>query len=368
MRRRYLHSMADNLLPMIHLLNKYAGRWHHLECYAIPRDLLSAFKINLNDQGLQASTLHIANIEPADGWVDTPPIVQGFSPIVVELSGVPFPSIGISWSRVTRVHALEFSVDECIELFRQAPLLTDCTFLDVESDQQEYPLPNGNITHTGLNSLRLQLGDSVMSTFLCHLSFPSLLELHLQIQADGINDAPLTDKFVSFFKRSPLLKTLKLLGPIIKHDSELVRVLSTTPALTHLYISRYVSTSLTLHHLFTRLAESWLVEDDPCRASEQFLPKLQCLHFSGHSPNPWDDLSKAFGPISEITNPRRRPFNQLQFESLDYEADRDNEHSANMMKLVPLKDAGIDLKIMDPDYDNKDLLEEYLSSTPQNTP
>jgi hypothetical protein len=242
-RSRYPHNIADNLLPMlpmIHLLNKYAGRWHHLGFYAIPCGLLSAFKINLNDQGLQgASTLHIANMlhDPAEGWVDTPPIVQGFSPTVIELSHVPFSSIGISWSRATRVQALGFSVDECIELFRRAPLLTDCTFLDVRSDQQKYPLPNGNIIHTGLNSLYLQLGDSVLNTFLCHLSFPSLVELHLQVQADGINDAPLTDKLLSFFERSPLLKTLKLLGPIIEHDSELVRVLSTTPALTHLYIS-----------------------------------------------------------------------------------------------------------------------------------
>ena len=182
-----------------------------------------------------------------------------------------------------------------------------------------------------VTSLIPAFGNSVMNTFLCHLSFPLLLELHLQVQADEINDAPLTDIFLSFFKQSPLLKTLKLLGPIIEHDSELVRVLSTTPALTHLYISLYVSTPLTLHHLFTHLAESWLV-DDPCRASEQFLPKLQCLHFSGHSPNPWDDLSKAFGPISEITNPRRRPFNQRRFESLDYDAYRDSGHNANMCR------------------------------------
>jgi hypothetical protein len=39
-----------------------------------------------------------------------------------------------------------------------------------------------------------------------------------------------------------------------------------------------------------------------------------------------------------------------------------------MKRLVPLKDAGIDLKIMDPNYKNKDLLEEYLSNSPQNTP
>jgi len=369
MRSRYIYNIADNLLPMVHLLNKYAGRWHHLGFHAIPHNLLSAFKVNLNGQGLQgASTLHIANVlrEPAEGWVGTPPIVQGLSPTVVKLSRVPFPSIGISWSRVTRVQALGFSVDECIELFHRAPLLTDCMFLDVGSDQQEYPLPNDIIIHTSLNTLRLQLGDSIINTFLFHLSFPSLLELHLQ--SNGLDDAPLTDKLLSFFERSPLLKTLKLLGPIIEHDNELVHVLSTTPALTHLYIYLYDSTPLTLHYLFTRLAESWLVEDDPCRASEQFLPKLQCLHFSGYSSNPWDDLSKAFGPISEITNPRRRPFNQLQFESLDYDADRDNEHSTNMMRLVPLKEAGINLKIMDPDYDNKDLLEEYLCSSPQNTP
>jgi hypothetical protein len=354
---------------MVHLLNKYASRWRHLGFYAIPHDLLSAFKINLNDPGLQgASALHTVNIyrDPVEEWTATSPIVQGLSPTAVELSLVPFPSIGISWNRVTRVQASRFSVDGCIELFRHAPLLTDCTFLEVGCDQQEYPLPNGNIIHTDLNSLHLQLDDPVLNTFLCHLSLPSLLELQLD---DKLNDAPPIDSLLSFFERSPLLKTLKLLGPIIEYDSELVRVLSTTPALTHLYIVPCISTPFTLHQFFTHLAESWLVEDDPWRASEQFLPKLQCLHFSGYSSNPWDDLPKAFGPISEIANPRRRPFNQLQFECLNYDGVMDNEHSENMRRFVPLKDAGLDLKIMDPCYyDNKDLLEGYLSSYPQNTP
>lgn len=59
----YRYNIADHLLPMVHLLNKYAGRWHHLEFYAIPHDLLSSFKINLNDPALQgASALQSTSI------------------------------------------------------------------------------------------------------------------------------------------------------------------------------------------------------------------------------------------------------------------------------------------------------------------
>lgn len=232
-------------------------------------------------------------------------------------------------------------------------------FLEVKWDQQEYPLPNGNAVHTGLNSMHLHLDDRVINTFLCHLSLPSLLELHLDI-----NEAPFTDNLLSFFELSPLLKTLNLQGTTFEHGSELLRILSTTPVLTHLYIVCFGSTPFALHHLFTHLAESWLVEDNPCWASEQFLPKLQCLHL--WLSNPWDDLSKVFGSISEINNPRRS-FNQLQFEFVNYDGVRDNEHSADMMRLMQLKDAGIDLKIVD--YRNdKDLLEDYLSSSPKNTP
>ena len=355
----YRYNIADNLLPMVQLLNKYASRWHCLDFYAIPHDLLSAFKIDLNDPGLQgalALPLHTVNIrsDPAQRWVGASPIVQGLSPTVVKLSRVPFPLIGISWSRVTRVQALGFSLDECIELLRRAPLLAHCMFLEVRHDQQKYPLLNGNIIHTGLNLLQVQLDGSILNTFLRHLSFPSLLELSL-------GDSPITDELLSFIERSPVLKTLNLIGPIFEHGSELIRVLSTTPALTHLFILLYTSSPLPIHHLFTHLAESWLVED----ASEQFLPKLQSLHYTGYSSNPWDDLSTVFGPISEITNPRRRPFNQLRFKCLDA-AVEDDEHDANMMRLVPLKDAGIDLKIMD--YNGKDLLENYLSSSLQNIP
>jgi len=329
--------------------------------FGISRNPLSTLK--LNDLSLQGpTTLHRIDIYCDDflSWDGLSPIFQGLSPTVVGLSFVPFPSIGICWSQVTRVYALGFSVGACIELIQHAPLLTDCKFLDVTSGQEEYPLPHGNTIHTSLNSLFLELDDSKIDTFLHHFSLPSLQELHLDY--GELFNTPPTAALLSFCARSPLLKKLQLMGSVIKHDSVLVRVLSTTPALTHLHIAPHPLADLTLRHSLPRLAESWLVGDDPCQAREHFLPKLQRLHFSGQLSS--DDLSEAFGPLSEITNPHRRPFNQLQFLWLNH---RDN-YEASMMKLIPLKDAGINLKVMDPSFPDKDLLEDYRSNYQQNFP
>jgi len=363
MRNHFSISM-DDLLPMTHLFNKYAGRWQHLEFLSIPLSILSTLK--LNNLSLQGPTiLHTINKYFVGGqrWDGLSPIFQGLSPTVVGLSFVPFPSIGICWSRVTRVYVVGFSVGACIELIQHAPLLTDCRFLGVISDQEEY-LPRGNAIHTSLNSLFFELTNSKMDTFLHHFSLPSLQKLHLNY---GVYlNTPPTVALLSFCARSPLLKKLKLMGSVIEHDLGLVRVLSKTPALTHLYIAPHPLAVLTLRHLFTRLAESWLVGDDPCQAHEQFLPKLQCLHFSGQLSS--DDLCEAFGPLSEITNPHRRPFNQLQFLLLDHDRLIRDDYEASMMTLIPLKDAGINLKVTDPSVPDKDLLEDYRSNYRQNFP
>jgi hypothetical protein len=88
---------------------------------------------------------------------------------------------------------------------------------------------------------------------------------------------------------------------------------------------------------------------------------LQSLHFSGHYSHPWDDVPRAFGPISEITNSLRRPFIQLLFEW--FKGPNQDEYGyidrENMMKLVALKDAGIDLKIFDSNGRDVDLIGEY---------
>jgi len=352
---------TDDLLPITHLFNKYAGRWQHLEFLSIPHSILSKLKPNgLSLHG--PTTLHTINIYfvDRDRWGGLSPIFQGLSPTVVELSFVPFPSMGICWSRVTRVYASGFSVGACIELIQHAPLLTDCKFVEVTSEQEEYLLPRGNTIQTSLNSLFVELVDSKIDTFLHHFSLPSLQELHLDYGA--CFNTPPTDALLAFCARSPLLKKLQLMGSVIEHDSELVRILSTTPALTHLYIVPRPIAGLTLRHLLTRLAESWLVGDDPCQAHEQFLPKLQCLHFSGHLSS--DDLCEAFGPLSEITNPHRRPFNQLQFLWLNQHLN----YNASMMKLISLKDAGINLKVTDPSVPDMDLLETYRSGYRQNFP
>jgi hypothetical protein len=249
-----------------------------------------------------------------------------------------------------------------MELFRRAPLLTDCKFSNVGSDQQKYSLPDSEIIHATLNSLFLGPDDRpLISIFFSYLTLPSLIELVLG-EGAGPLEFP-ADALVSFFARSsPPLKKLQLRSPIIDHEYKIVGVLEKIPALTHLNITPYYLTIYTPRHLFARLAESWLVGGDP---GEHFLPKLESLHFSGHYRGPWDDVPKAFGPTSEISNPLRRPFIQLCFfwgnrdpSQNDYNFGHIDQE--NMMKFVALKDAGVDIAIYARvSGTNVDLIQKY---------
>jgi hypothetical protein len=154
-----------------------------------------------------------------------------------------------------------------------------------------------------------------------------------------------TNTLVSFFTRLlPPLKTLHLLQVAIEHEHEVVRILQKTLVLTHLQIIPEYLTHYNPCHLFVLLAESWLVRNHTC---EQILPK-RSLHPRGPYSDTWNDVANAFGPISEITNPLRRPFSQLSFQLLEDVVQEDwalNDEE-NRMNIVALQDAGINLKFL----------------------
>ncbi|KAJ7223926.1 hypothetical protein C8J57DRAFT_1390968, partial [Mycena rebaudengoi] len=128
----------------------------------------------------------------------------------VTLAGGVFPgSVELPWRQLTVFTAERLAVRECLEVFRLAPFLIECTLgvgdTDIDPNQ-------ALVLHSHLQKLRLTQGDF---DFLQHLKLPALQDIHL----DEFDLEESTEKhwFLTFVARSPQLHRFSLkildLGP-----------------------------------------------------------------------------------------------------------------------------------------------------------
>jgi len=106
----------------------------------------------------------------------------------------------IVWDCITTVTMADISVADAVDILRQAPCLTSCSFtLDRMNGNVEFPkVPVVNsalkVLHVGSDD---RCDETVVSTFTNNVTLPSLQELSLQTST-----SPPNREFKSFFERS----------------------------------------------------------------------------------------------------------------------------------------------------------------------
>ncbi|KIM36727.1 hypothetical protein M413DRAFT_31363 [Hebeloma cylindrosporum] len=324
-----LNKYSNHFYPLASAINEYSDRLYHLDL-----DGFSHWSFSNLSSPRVSSMLHTlklgCNVGGSRNYSAIAFCPEGkvFAPSFVKIYHIPFSSIGINWANVTQLEVERFCANECFQVVRRAPLLVHCTFLDVVSNpgsSSSYSNPGGQrFPHLHLKELVVRPRESGIDTFFNRLSIPSLESLDIGVKREYYEASIPVDAIIGFLACSPLLHHMEIFHPRFESGEELVQICEATPCLTMLVIGfgwiwhdqyhrKWEPDLDAIHLLLIRLSETWLVTNNHVN----FLPKLQKFVFEG----PWpqipclDMLPEAFGPISEIGNPLRRP---LRFLDIDF--------------------------------------------------
>ena len=325
-------SQMNAMEAIIKLINEYAHRWQDLQL-RVPASLLQGIRSDSQGRSTLRNLLIVCH-ERTHFFPFSPQNAR-LHPTAVHIE-YRFRLVDIEWNNVTHVVG-NFSVDECLEMLRRAPRVTDFKlnkiFVD-PSPTYPYPFPNC-IVHPNLKSLSVSIPRPVPLLF-HHASFPSLHEL----RCDGLGVMD-DEEFLAFLARSSHLHILYL-EALEMQGSTIVQILQTTKDLTDLDLR---SQSPVHDNLFQLLAESSLAAAD--NNITPFLPGLQCFNYRCSGIRSWDFLPKIFGPLSEIGSSHRRPLSKF---SLSYSPSamanaQPNIDEIAVLQILELQHRGIQLEV-----------------------
>ncbi|KAJ7181641.1 hypothetical protein C8R43DRAFT_969762 [Mycena crocata] len=169
----------------------------------------------------------------------------------------------LSWQTLTKFHGGSFTIEECLEVLRWAPLLTDCTFCVSAEPYYGREI----VSHTSLQSFSLtedpEDGDCTADIFK-QITLPSITTLRIA----GVGDLDDDDSFQTFISRSsPPLRTFSFRG----YEDEM------GPILPECFRCLTMITDLEIGEVEDDFEEHFfrLLEND----GKDFLPSLQNLSF-----------------------------------------------------------------------------------------
>ncbi|KAF8886441.1 hypothetical protein CPB84DRAFT_1749958 [Gymnopilus junonius] len=337
--------------PMVNIINQCSDRWHHLDL-DIPTSFISSFcggpdgAPNLHSLRIRPIGLH-DGVNPKFETLGTRP-----KPVNVYLMFHHIGRVCIDWSHVTRVNITSIDLDECIQLFKQAPQLTHCSLSRVSLGWESLSPPDPTV-HLRLQELVFAYPTSDVSTFFNRFTFPALNALSFNIDNEFLPAAAL----VSFIQRSSCrLVELSIMNTKFStHDLSLV--LTQTPSLRVLDIAPCSSEIFSSRTIFTSLYNTSVSNPDERPA---FLPELRMFiyHF-GHvySPTgerlleedeiPWDLIPSVYSPTSGTQQPRRPPLQKVEITFSRYTPDIPLVVIPKLWlpPLLGVIEAGLDLRI-----------------------
>ncbi|KAJ3508434.1 hypothetical protein NLJ89_g5754 [Agrocybe chaxingu] len=318
-------TSIDSFIPIIDLLNQHSDRWQDL-VLALPHPLIS--RLGRSSQAAtRLNTVRVALHRNAPVGTHLFPVSDVLpAPAVVDIMGLPFSSVNISWRLVTSVKFGWINVAECLALFQQAPQMTSCAIEFLEEAPSDFVTLPQHIVHWHLHSLTIDTSSPAsMGPLFYSLILPSLKEL-------VYGPYGRLESLHSLVSRSscPLTKlNLTLNGAC--NWTNLADFLHQTPMLESLSFGT-IRLNDDLLHLFAS-APTTDTQDD--LSGDIFLPHLQELAIQCRRDFSWASIPKLFP---------RRPLKSLSLDiSGDYDAVIDDKESAN--HILDLVDGGVNIAI-----------------------
>jgi hypothetical protein len=176
----HIHSsneegVDETVKGVIDAISQCSNRWHSLSLQ-IPFRFLHPF----HHSNVQYHRLRRLRILVVGRWQDDPsrlPLLNpSVSPERIEIRGVSFQSLKISWSHLSFAEVGSFGLEDITQLFQHASQMTSC-HISLPLSHRSGSLPS--IIHQRLKKLRLSIGfKEAAAMLLGSLTLPSLQEFH----------------------------------------------------------------------------------------------------------------------------------------------------------------------------------------------
>ncbi|KAF4612347.1 hypothetical protein D9613_004537 [Agrocybe pediades] len=231
------------------------------------------------------------------------------SPHRVVASGLLLKQLNLDWSRVIQAKADDFSVEDCLELFRCAPVLEMCELVEVGYSMSFSAL--SPFVHENLKNLSFDSIDTG-EDFFSAITLPNLT--HFSYDKHGHRcDNPALLPF--FLRSTPPLQKLELLNVEFSFE-DLEALLQAVPTVSHLHLT--MSPDLYDHDERKQFRDPFLRHLS--QSPTDILPALRTLEFSFHVYDhvelPWKCIAGIVAPLlANDDDPRCRPLKTFRHES-----------------------------------------------------
>jgi hypothetical protein len=349
---------------LMDVINEYSGRWFYLNL-----DIPKGFILRVHCSGSEAPMLETLTLQMRvddieHGYLDfEEPINIGATPNLKRIHCSPtitFTDVDMDWASVIHAEISNPTLGMCCDLLRQAPILTNLTFQQIDVDI----LPTSIVRHQNLISLQMNRCDSNdegPDKLLSYLDLPALEDLAIFASSKS-NLNTLT----SFLRRSSCsLKKFRLNitdDRWMEHKRELIMVLDNMPCLEDLDLEcRYRQSDDS--PLPSQLPTPVMIQEMELMNERLFLHNLERVHIKAglHPSDESYSLDLLLRPDSpNITSPQRsEPSDTLRLKPLHiyYLLDMKIQRA-----LHPMIEGGFEIKLCTKDLNPfVDFLQKSLS-------
>ena len=342
-----LEKKLDRLKPLFKVIKAIACRSEEIRLWGVP---LFAQQLVIPTNTPNLTTVRITDFIGDEGDDYNMPSNEFLSlsgPLLKNLevgygSNYLLMSCQIKWDTITTVTMLTIPVGKAIDILRQAPCLTSCSFIfeDIyKSDQISSNPPIVNLTLEKLHIDFFNCGLGSVKKFESSVTLPSLRELSLRT-SKLLHIMPL-------FERSQCqLRTLTLsLYPSIPED-DVLTLLSILPSVEHFAVLINVAKPIITSKFFEGLCDHRFKLSGA--STNPLLPKLTSLSYTGKKDFTWSAFLKIFPPPGNLLE-AERPLSEVSLKLYLPEA-VDLDVIAKLREIQQSK-----IKLVVTDTDGKDL-------------
>jgi len=332
--RNYTEIECQTHSSLLEVLNDHSDRWNTLDLWIAPLFLSHIRGVAPGAPNLKLLRIHLTCRQTNRAFL----VPFGLpSPQIVEVCGIPFSLIRVSWKNVTKVKLGTLNIGECLELLRQATHLVDFAVDLLPPEDSGLPDLGEVFTASRLASWKVYIFNMADALF-SRLVLPSLVSLDL-------SGCCSLDSLGHLLSRSMCPLQFLSFSEAGMTPAGVIPVLQATPLLKQLVFSKVLMHGL--DELFLLLARTKLVSEFPQDPTTVFLPRLEELFFirmREYLP-PWHLVPSLFPPTLYLANTQYRPLRKLELH-IDLDLDLKDYLDKNLvLEMQEIQQRGYDIII-----------------------
>jgi hypothetical protein len=165
-------DLETQLNDILDVMSECPNEWQSLSL-EIPFSFLHLFHFGYDDYKSHLLTVRRLRIVCTDDWEETnQPAVPTMNPEKIEIDGLPFKSLHVSWNHLTSAKVRYWDLEDVTQLLQHASQMTSCAILHPDLLDPDFSVPP--IIHRGLQTLRWRDTEDATRMLLDSLTLPCL--------------------------------------------------------------------------------------------------------------------------------------------------------------------------------------------------